>query len=367
MPDDIARRTARQRAAIATATGTATDGVAISDEDRGGREPPRCLVVMYHYVQDRRLVDQMDLGSSGERLRAMSPSAFREQIERLCREMEPIDWPTLFAATRGRASLPTRCFLPTFDDGLADHFNVVMPILHELGVRGAFFVPGSILAGHDLLAAHAIHLLLLRLGAGRFQSELEGALAKSAVGARILREIDADGERIQHLARATYDYESGDRARLKYLLTMVLPIDVRRQVVTALFKEHVGAPRRWARHWYLGWDELVALQSAGHTIGGHGFAHEPYARLASVEVEKDARRSATILNDGLGSDIRPFSFPYGSFDDGAVDAVRAAGFAQAFTTECRRLSVEDEPFRLPRVDTIRVDATLKEPVPCAPT
>ncbi len=329
--------------------------------------PSRCMVVMYHYVHDRDLLNRIGLQCSGESLNGLAPSTFREQLEHLCREMEPIDWPTLYAAAQGRASLPSQCFLPTFDDGLADHVNVVMPILNDLGLRGTFFIPGSVLASQHLLTAHAIHLLMLRLGADRFQREIQSALANDEAGARILGEIEADPDKIKRAAQMMYDYESADRAYIKYLLTMLVPVELRRRIIAALFEEHVGAPRRWARHWYLGWDDLVTLQSFGHTVGGHGFAHEPYAGLTAREAQTDALRVATILNDGLGSDIRPFSYPYGSVQPDAATAVREAGFVQAFTTECRWLDLRDDPLRLPRVDTIRVDAMLKEPAACLQT
>lgn len=329
--------------------------------------PSRCLVAMYHYVHDRDLLNGLGLQCSGESLNGLAPAAFRAQLEQLCREMEPVDWPTLYAATQGRASLPSQCFLPTFDDGLADHVNVVMPILNDLALRGAFFIPGSVLASQHLLTAHAIHLLMLRLGADRFQREIQSALANDNAGARILRDIESDPHKINRAAQEMYDYESADRAHLKYLLTMVLPVELRRNVIAALFEKHVGSQKRWAGHWYVGWDDLVTLQSFGHTIGGHGFTHEPFARLAAKEVRADAHRVATILNEGLGSDIRPFSYPYGSVQPGAATAVRDAGFAQAFTTECRWLDANDDPLHLPRVDTIRVDVMLKEPAACLQT
>ena len=119
--------------------------------------PRRCLVVMYHYVHDTEPM-------TAEGVKGLTSREFRLQLDRLCSAAEPIDWPALFAWSRGHGTLPQRCFLLTFDDGLADHARVVLPILQERGLRGTFFVPGAVLDSERLLPAHAIHLLLSTLG-----------------------------------------------------------------------------------------------------------------------------------------------------------------------------------------------------------
>jgi peptidoglycan/xylan/chitin deacetylase (PgdA/CDA1 family) len=306
---------------------------------------------MYHYVRNRDL--PIYDGVCG-----LTPEEFGAQLDRLCRLLEPVDWPTLYAWMQGRRSIPRRCFLLTFDDGLADHARTVLPILEARRLRGAFFVPGAVLASRRMLPAHAIHLLFSRLGDAAFQRELRNELARRSGGTDWLASVDAKA------AETMYHYESPARARLKYLLTVVLPIELRNAVVDALFERHIGSITRWSRHCYLSWDDLTEMESLGHTIGGHGFSHEPYLRLAPTQRREDMRRVANVLRDGLGADIRPFSYPYGSFDADTIAVCREAGFVHAFTTESQWTTRGCDPLQFPRVDTIHVDNVLREEPAC---
>jgi peptidoglycan/xylan/chitin deacetylase (PgdA/CDA1 family) len=326
---------------------------------------------MYHYVHDSSpALDSSDPGRP-DGVRGLSRAEFCSQLDRLCSAREPIDWATLYAWTTGTRNVPDRSFLLTFDDGLLDHAEVVAPILEGRGLRGVFFVPGAILAAHNMLPAHMIHVLLSRLKDVEFTEELHRGLLAVAGGrewARRLRDlVDAPEGSLDDIeGRRLYHYESTARARLKFFLTMTIPIALRNDVVASLFTRHVGSSQRWARHWYLSWDDLVRMRSKGHTIGGHGDAHEPYSRLTPDERRRDLLRTAAILREGLGHDLRPFSFPYGRATDDPAQLARDTGFVHAFGTEPRCMVRTDSPFDLPRVDTIHVDALLEPEKICRP-
>lgn len=327
--------------------------------DEKSSDEPRCLVVMYHYVRDVETLPRSGMHTVPVGLGALSTRDFRIQLDQLGRQMEPIDWPTLYAWTCGRGSIPRRSFLLTFDDGLVDHAETVLPILREQGLRAVFFVPGAILTSHRLLPAHVVHALLAVLDAQTIEEQLLAYLQEHhGCGTYWAASIDINA------ARKLYYYETPQRARLKYLLTVLLPVELRNEAVEALFERHIGSVTRWARHWYMSWDDLVAIESAGHTIGGHGYGHEPYSRLTPGQRRDDLRRLTAVLRGGLGADRRPFSYPYGRWDKDAREACSEAGFVHAFTTERRLVTQEDNAFSLPRVDTIDVEAVLDKEVPC---
>ncbi len=320
--------------------------VLASAEATGSTESPVCLAVMYHYVQDRDT-------TRVHGIHHLSTKSFRDQLEELCRVFEPVDWPHLYAWSQERQKLPSRSFLLTFDDGLADHHDFVSPILEEMGLRGTFFVPGAVLTERRMLPAHAIHLLLATLDATEL---LAGVTERLAV---VDSKTDWQAAINDHAAQKMYDYESAERAQLKYFLTITLPVPIRNDVVDFLFEKHIGASARWADKWYMNWDDLCALQSAGHTIGGHGFSHEPYLRLSRQDQQRDAQRVAEVLNEGWGVDLRPFSFPYGSHNEQACKACSDAGFVHAFTTKKGLIASGDQPMCLPRIDTIHVDSVIE--------
>ncbi len=314
-----------------------------------------CLAVMYHYVRDRA-------GGPDAGIRGLDLATFERQLDRLCAELEPVDWPQLYAWFSGWGDLPRRAFTLTFDDGLADHAEVVCPRLKARGLRGTFFVPARVLADGRMLPAHQIHLLQCRLGDDGFAAAVTAWLGAAHAGARDwLEHVDAQA------AVQTYHYETAARATFKYLLTQTLPIELRNRMLDELFARHVGDSSAVASRWYVSWDQLAAMQSAGHTIGGHGLGHEPYLRLTPDEQMDDAAQSAQLLNDGLGVSPRPFSYPYGSFSEASTAACRAAGFVHAFTTHPVWIERGSDAYALGRVDTISVEAFLEQELAIAPS
>ncbi|MHC4611384.1 MAG: polysaccharide deacetylase family protein [Planctomycetota bacterium] len=311
----------------------------------------RVLAVMYHYVRDRA-------GTSEEGIRGLQRLAFCNQLDQLCARLEPITWPMLYAWHTGKGHLPDSCFLLTFDDGLADHAEVVAPILESRGLRGVFFVPGRLLESGRMESAHQIHLLQARMGDEAFAT---------AVTDWLVRHHDDDnwaGSVDESTARRIYHYESPGRARLKYLLSHTLPIHLRNDMVEALFSSYVGDTQKVARHWYLDSQRVAILDQAGHTIGGHGFDHEAYLRVSPEVQLRDLSRCASILREILGPDLRPFSYPYGSFDDAVAKRCAQAGFAQAFTTRPGWIRRADGGHSLCRVDTINLAAFIEGELSC---
>ena len=102
-----------------------------------------------------------------------------------------------------------------------------------------------------------------------------------------------------------------------------------------------------------------SIGAAGHTIGGHGHRHEPYARLTPIEQRHDAIRAIGLLTEHLGAGSRPFSYPFGSISDSAMQACQEVGFTAAFTTVPAWIEAPSDRFRMGRVDTIAVDDFLE--------
>ena len=311
----------------------------------------RILAVMYHYVRNRA-------GSPEAGIHGLGAGAFGRQLDQLSALAEPITWPMLNAWHRGRGSLPGRCFLLTFDDGLADHVEVVAPILEARGLRGVFFVPARVLETGRMESAHQIHLLQAKLGDQAFLAAVTEWLIRHHPQGDRLDEVD------QAAARRVYHYESAERAAVKYLLAFTLPSQVREEMIAVLFARRVGDPGEYARRWYLDAGDLTALVRAGHTIGGHGFAHEPYLRLSAPEQVRDLSRCASVLRQILGPGTRPFSYAYGSFDDAVAWRCHQAGFAQAFTTRPGWIRRFDNVHALNRLDTKDADAFCELELSC---
>ena len=311
----------------------------------------QCLVVMYHYVRDR------SAGPESE-IRGLDVATFERQLDHLQEALAPIDWPMLVAMQTGRVKLDEPTFLLTFDDGLSDHADVVAPILEARGLRGVFFVSTGMLVDRVMAAAHMVHLLLCRLETSDLMAAIRERVREAGIDPSDVEQRDGG------VGRGAYAYESADRAVLKQLLTFGLPIGLRNEIVSSLFAEHVGDPAEFASRWYMDWESIATMTVAGHTIGGHGHVHEPLLRLSPTEQSRDMSHCASVLREGLGPGIRPFSYPFGSVDSELARRCGACGFVNGFTTVRGWVGHRDGAHQLCRVDTIHVDSFLEKELAC---
>lgn len=92
-------------------------------------------------------------------------------------------------------------------------------------------------------------------------------------------------------------------------------------------------------------EQVRAVARGGHEVGSHGFRHVPLTGLSPDELHAEVAGSRAALVELLDEAVPGFCFPYGSFDDAAVDAVRAAGYDYACVTDDY---TRPDRFRLPR-------------------
>lgn len=110
---------------------------------------------------------------------------------------------------------------------------------------------------------------------------------------------------------------------------------------------------------FLGWDDLRALRDAGWTIGAHSVTHtRPRWRLYdedeaahATRLRTEALRSREELQRRLGVDVTQYAYPFGEDPPIAREAVRAAGFARAFTVR-GSLDWSGDPLSIPRLDAL---------------
>ena len=112
-----------------------------------------CTIVMYHYVRDLSRSRYPDIN-------ALTVEEFRYQLDYLESEYSFITIDDLRSALLDDESLPENAALLTFDDGFADHYETVFPILKQREIQGAFFPPVDPIENNTVLDVHKIHTVL---------------------------------------------------------------------------------------------------------------------------------------------------------------------------------------------------------------
>jgi peptidoglycan/xylan/chitin deacetylase (PgdA/CDA1 family) len=280
-------------------------------------------IVMYHYVRDVAATPYPGI-------KARSLAEFRGQLDHIEREYEVVG----LAEVRS-GPWPENGALLTFDDGLVDHLEHVLPELQRRGLRGCFCPPAQAVLERKVLDVHKVQFLLAA-------SDDHEGLAE-----RIARE----GIEPVHAEPSRFD--PVETVRVKRLLQDGRPEDARRRILDELFAELVSDDETaFADGLYMTLEGVQELHRAGMDIAGHGFEHKRFELLDEEAQASEIGRTLGFLAlagvDGAGWAM---CYPYGSRNETTLRLLRESGCALAFTVEPRIATREDDPLQLPRLDT----------------
>lgn len=78
-------------------------------------------------------------------------------------------------------------------------------------------------------------------------------------------------------------------------------------------------------------DQLRELSEQGMEIGAHGWDHQSMIGMSDDELRRHTRAAAEAIADVVGRRPRAFAYPFGDYDERAIEAVRQAGYTVAFS------------------------------------
>ena len=182
--------------------------------------------------------------------------------------------------------------LLTFDDGLRDHAEFVLPVLQARGLFGLFYVSSGPAMTGRILDVHKVHLALGRLedrrrSPGSSPMHLSACVPKRRAAA----------------AASPYAHQTSDEATkfLKQLFNWRLGVEEREGVLDGLLDHaFAGAPPRW-QDFYLDERGMRELSDAGMGVGPHSHSHEVSIRLSPERQLEEIRLSSDFVERNGGS------------------------------------------------------------------
>ena len=309
----------------------------------GQSAAPRLTVVMYHYVRD--LAHSRYPGIKG-----LETSRFRGQLGYLRRHYRLVAMEQVLDALDGKAELPERAALLTFDDGYADHFRQVFPILDELGIRGAFYPPVLAITRHRVLQPNKIHFILAA------NPDVAG-LVKRVFGYldqyRDEYHLDSNEHYYQTLAKPNR-WDPAEVIFIKRLFQRELPRDLREKVLTPLLEQSVGAREdAFSRELYMSVDQIKTLIRHGMHVGAHGQDHDWLSALDPAAQAVEIDESVRFLRQ-VGADVANWTmcYPYGDYNAVTLNLLGNRGCKLGLTCVPEVASVTPEArLTMPRLDT----------------
>lgn len=295
--------------------------------------------VMYHYVRTHdpqlpffRYLDVRDFERQLDHFGEEFGFVTRDEFEAFVRKGEMPREP-------GKVVL-------TFDDGVVDHHEHVLPALRDRGLFGFFYVSTAPLADGRMLDAHRIHLLCGRVP-GR---ELLDA-TKRLVSERMLR-----GDRLEEFRGTTYtnQVDESEVLETKRILNYFIRNRYRSGVLDRLFDDFGLADD--ADRFYMSIAQLRAMERAGMIVGAHSVNHRVMSTLDRDRQRREIEESFEFLEAHLELPHRTYCHPYGgfhSFDEHTLALLEEADVEYAFNVESRRIEAGDRVgarHHLPRFD-----------------
>jgi peptidoglycan/xylan/chitin deacetylase (PgdA/CDA1 family) len=297
-------------------------------------------VLMYHYVRPA----PVDLPY----FRYLHEDDFARQIDLLVQQSRILTAAEFLDILRG-APVPEDAFLLTFDDGLRDHYDNVLPILEARRLTGLFFVLTDPPTGGRMLDVHAIHHLLGQHGGPTVLDTLEKRLTPSMI----------DESKKALFDRSVYRNQTNDSATqsVKKILNYFVA-EAHRGDLIAEVQSALGAPPGiGGDSLYLSEVQMRDMHERGHLVASHGATHRVLRTLSESEQRDEICGSFEWLDGALRDRAhRVFCYPYGgpdTYDSRTIAVLEALDCRAAFAVDPRPLHEADlrtRPMALPRFD-----------------
>jgi peptidoglycan/xylan/chitin deacetylase (PgdA/CDA1 family) len=209
----------------------------------------------------------------------------------------------------------------TFDDGFANNYHYVLPLLEQYQIPATFFVTAISATKYDILWNDFLSITG-RLGPARFTF-------KNEIYNKTRHNKYAHANGIA-LAEKLRQVEFEDKAELLNLMDKL----------TGFHRD-----KHYQDYWLQMTGEQIKALSASRyaTIGSHGYYHNDLSRIDTASAEKEMVQSKHYLENLTGKEIISIAFPYGAYNTNLLQLAKKTGYKQLLATEFNTLQDQAEP------------------------
>ena len=300
------------------------------------------IIITYHYIRDHNPFN----------VHSLTNETFKAQVDYFLSNHEAIFPPDLLHAVENNLPAP-RGFLPTFDDGLKEHYSTAYPLLKAQGISGIFFPNISHLIDGSIPVVNQLQVLIGGLELAVLETEILKRYALNPHGKKL--------EFIPEANRKIKRFDNDKIQNLKFFVNFCMPDHVRMEVLGGIFRELVGDVERYAAENFLTRDEIKEMSAGGMYFGAHTHTHQYLTSLSRKQKEYEIAMSIQFLDDLLGCQTRYFCYPFGHSDSESEQILRASHVGLAFTTKPNINTSPEYQFRIGRYDAIHCPPISAEP------
>lgn len=195
----------------------------------------------------------------------------------------------------------------TFDDGFANNYTYVLPLLEQYQIPATFFITAIRHAGYDILWNDFLGIVS-KYG----PSEIVYKNERFTKGRFNQYHSQTNGARLVDTLRAA-DFNA--KAEMMKTLYPLVP-----------FKKN----NQDADYWLQMTEEQIKRLAASPyaIIGAHGYYHNDLSMIGLQDSIKEIHESKNYLENLIQDEVNSLAFPYGSYTHPLIDAAKHAGYHQ---------------------------------------
>jgi len=195
----------------------------------------------------------------------------------------------------------------TFDDGFANNYQYVLPLLEQYQMPATFFITAIRDAGYDILWNDFLGIVS-KYGPEKiifkdktYHKGPHHKYISTETGISIVEQLRSTG--------------FAEKAEMMATLYPLVP-----------FKNNIEETDYWLQ---MTTPQIKALSDSPFaTIGAHGYFHNDLAQINSDEVKTELVKSKTYLENIIQKPVNSLAFPYGAYTPAVVDTAKQAGYDQ---------------------------------------
>ena len=277
------------------------------------------IAVNYHYIRER-------FNEPYPSIFGVTPSEFADQLDAFGTEANFVGASDVVEAINGKGRLPERAVMITFDDGLAEQFELAWPILKAKGIPAVFFVNTKPIEEESITATHKIHIVRAHASTRDILDTIQRFFDEQSLALNL-----PDASEACLFNR----YDKPEAAQLKYFLNYRLDEQLKDDILNACLSDLAFDERDLSRKLYMSRPQLQVLAESD-SLGTHSHSHLSLGLLSPEEARNDVELSIRKLHEWTGTTVPAMSYPFGFYDacsQAAADAAQALGVRFAFTME----------------------------------
>lgn len=195
----------------------------------------------------------------------------------------------------------------TFDDGFANNYKYVLPLLEQYQLPATFFITGIRDAGYDVLWNDFLGIV------SKYGPNTIDYKGDKYIKGQYDKYIStANGISLAEKLRSAGFVEKADMMGLLYPLVP--------------FKNNKAIEDYWQQ---MTTNEIRKLATSPlASIGAHGYYHNDLARADISDAMWELKASKNFLENLIQKTIKSLAFPYGSYSQAVIDTAKNAGYSQ---------------------------------------